>query len=393
MDERLFPAIVAVGYDRADSLRRLLMSIEQADYPENVITLVVSLDYSDKTEELEQMAHEIGWSHGELIIRKYEQRQGLRNHILQCGDLALKYGAVIVLEDDLIVSKCFYNYVVQALDFYGDNPCLAGISLYSHAWNGYANYQFMAQKNEYDAYLGQFSISWGQCWTCSQWEKFREWYSEREKTGLAVNLNLPESMEHWGEQSWGKYFAYYIVEQDLYYVIPYTALSTNCSEQGEHNRFASPTYQVMMLEAEHMRYRFPTMDKAIRYDMFFERVFGDDFLIHGISAKDICIDLNGLRRDAGGRRYILTCQKLADIAPVCTYGLCLRPIEENIISETAGDGLYLYEVSDQFEKVPEGYRASVPRMRYEFYDHPWRRTLRYGLRGLLAGVKRKLGRA
>lgn len=390
MIDFVYPAIVAVGYDRLDCLSRLLKSIEQADYPTKNITLVVSLDRSDNTEALEKIAREVGWSHGKLVIRTFEQRQGLRKHIIQCGDLSLKYGSVIILEDDLIVSKCFYNYVVQALRFYGDDPKITGVSLYSHAWNGYANFQFIAQKNAYDTYMGQFSITWGQCWTKQQWQQFKDWYLEKEKTGLTVNTQLPESIEYWGDKSWGKYFVYYLVEKDLYYIIPYISLTSNCSEVGEHNSMMSAAHQVMLLDANTMDYRFPSFEHAIKYDIFFERIFKNDILIAGIRAADICMDLNGKHRDANGRRYILTCERQKDMQPVHTFGCRLRPIEENVVANVEGNDFFLYAVPASFSKKADTTYPSYFRGRYELYGHSWKRAILFGLHGFLAAVRRKM---
>lgn len=392
MNEDIYPAIVAVGYNRPDCLTRLLKSIEQADYPNENITLVVSLDRSDRTEELAKIAQNIGWSHGELVIRTFEERQGLRKHIIQCGGLSEQYGAVIILEDDLIVSRCFYNYVVQALHFYEDDPRITGVSLYSHAWNGYANYEFMPQRNEFDAYLGQYSITWGQCWTKKQWHGFKEWYEAKAKVGLTTNTALPESIEYWGDKSWGKYFVYYLVEKDLYYIIPYIALSTNCSEIGEHNSFVSSAHQVMLLDADNMKFRFPTIEQAIKYDIFFERIFDADFLIAGIKAKDICIDLNGKHRDANGRHYLLTSEEQKDLTPIHTFGIQLRPIEENIVANIEGEELFLYQVPASFHKKTDTTFPSAARMKYEFYDHSWKRAILFGLRGFTAALQRKLTR-
>lgn len=390
MTNNIYPAIVAVGYNRPDCLTRLLKSIERANYPNENITLVVSLDHSDKTEELIKIAHDIGWSHGKLVIRTFDEKQGLRKHIIQCGDLSEQYGAVIILEDDLVVSRCFYNYVVQTLCFYGDNPKIIGVSLYSHAWNGYANYEFRPQRNEYDTYLGQFSITWGQCWTKKQWRGFKEWYETKEKVGLTTNTKLPESIEHWGDKSWGKYFVYYLVEKNLYYIIPYISLSTNCSEIGEHNTVVSSTHQVMLLDADNMEFCFPTIEQAIKYDVFFERIFDDDFSIAEIKAKDICIDLNGKHRDANGRQYLLTSEKQKDLKPIRTFGIQLRPIEENIIADIEGEEFFLYQVTTSFRKKADTTFPSAARMKYELYDNLWKRTILYGLRGFRNALHRRL---
>ena len=77
MNER-FPAIVAVGYNRPDCMERLIKSVENADYPEENITLIISIDCSEKSDEVEKAAREVGWSHGELIIQHDWQREKLR---------------------------------------------------------------------------------------------------------------------------------------------------------------------------------------------------------------------------------------------------------------------------------------------------------------------------
>ena len=388
----LFPAIVAVGYNPPECMKRLVKSIENADYPAENIKLIVSIDCSDQSDRIEKIVREIGWSHGDLLIKRYTERQGLKNHILQCGDLSEEYGAVIILEDDLVVSRCFYHYVVQALRFYQNHSKIAGISLYSHKWNEYGRYEFMAQKNEYDVYLGQFSITWGQCWTKERWREFRKWYDRKKREGLGVNYQLPEIIEHWGEKSWGKYFVYYIVEKDLYYVIPYISLSTNCSEIGEHNARLSNSYQVMLLDAKAKEYNFPVFNQAIRYDLFFERILEPGRFINGINGKDICIDLNGIHRDTSGKKYLLTSIREPFLKPIRTYGLQMRPIEENVFRETPGMDLFLYRVPKSYKKTKKILKTSYKRTEYEIYGNGWKRVLIYGIRSFFYAVNRRIRR-
>lgn len=387
------PAIVAVGYNRLKSMRRLLCSIERAVYPTDEVSLVVSIDESNEADSIERMVRERGWSHGNLIVRRFEKRQGLRNHIIQCGDLSEKYGAVIILEDDIIVAEYYYMYILQALEEYGKNPKIAGISLYSHAWNGYANYMFTPQRNNYDVYMGQFSETWGQCWTAEQWKGFREWYKKRENDKLIDDNRMPAVIYRWGSQSWGKFFVRYIVENDLFYVVPYISLSSNYSEAGVHNAFSNCTHQVMLLDSVNMKYRFPSFSESIKYDVFFERIFNSNVKIVGISADDICMDLNGLHRDSCGRPYILTCDIIKDAELVKIFGLYLRPIEENVIKNIEDDeGIFLYKInSEKNTTVLKRKQGSVSRIKYELFDFEWRKLLKYCIYLIKNKVKFRLG--
>ena len=367
------PAIVIVGYNRVNTIERLMRSVVNAEYLVDDVTLIVSLDPSDKSNEIIETINKIGWTHGDFIINLNEERMGLKKHILKCGDLTQKYGAVIILEDDLYVSPNYYLYAKQMIEFYCDEERICGVSLYSHAWNGYANYFFMPQRNEYDVYLGQIGISWGQCWTNKHWKSFKKWYEKNKNIKEFKSNKLPASIDLWGDQSWAKYFYNYMVQEDKYYVIPYTALSTNFSEPGEHNNEISNSYQVMLLNSREKKYNIPTFDQAIKYDMFFERILTGK-IINGILGEDICVNLNGLHVDCEGKKYLLTCNKYDGINYVASFGLRIRPIEENVLHNISGDDIFLYESKDLNNLEIMTYkRSSRARIKYEIYDNPKKR--------------------
>ena len=114
-------AIVAVGYNRPDSMEQLLNTVVKADYANDKVDLIVSIDKGEKQNEIVKVAEKVEWLFGNKIIRAFPERQGLRKHIIQCGDLTEKYDAVVVLEDDLNVSEYFYTYVKQTLSFYEED--------------------------------------------------------------------------------------------------------------------------------------------------------------------------------------------------------------------------------------------------------------------------------
>ena len=154
-------AIVAVGYNRPDSIEQLLKSLLNANYAGDQVDLVVSLDKGQRQQEIVTVAEKMSWPHGEKIVRAFPERQGLRAHIIQCGDLTEKYDAVVVLEDDLMVAPHFYSYVKQTVDRYVDDDRIAGISLYKHQTHPGVNRPFEPANNGYDVYMQQFAMSWG----------------------------------------------------------------------------------------------------------------------------------------------------------------------------------------------------------------------------------------
>ena len=199
--------------------------------------------FRSKTGVLRDAAEKFKWEYGNKVIRVFEERQGLRKHILSCGDLSFQYGAVIILEDDIVVGKGFYHYAKEALNFYKSEKKIAGIALYSHKYNGYANKPFEPIHNGYDVFFAHFSISWGQCWSSQQWKCFKEWYAQN-NGDLAEREDIPHQITNWPASSWGKYFAHYIVENDKYYVIPFESHSTCFSDVGQHTGISNSVGQV-----------------------------------------------------------------------------------------------------------------------------------------------------
>ena len=372
--DHLRPAVVAVGYNRPDALARLLNSISRAAFDAGDVTLVISVDHADNQADVLAVADEFIWTHGEKRVRAMERKQGLRSHILQCGDL--------------LVAPGFYRYVCAALDFYGDAPEIAGISLYNHAWNGYADVQFLPQRNEFDTYLGQFSVTWGQCWTASQWRRFRDWYERHPELPADFSARVPADIARWPETSWGKYFVGHLVENDLYYVMPYASLSTNCEEAGQHAEGGSDAHQVMLLEGADKQYAFAPLSKAVRYDLFFERL-GLDLSAYGVDGRNVCVDLHGTKPGLMGKRYLLTC-KTYDLPCKACFGMRMRPIEANVTYGILGNDIRLYDAQNG---LPAPSSNNVfRRMQYEQYRFGWRRLLRYALTDMGRRIRGRLRR-
>ncbi len=121
------PAIVVVTYNRPASLSRLLTFLHHSNFEPEDIHLIISIDYqdSDLHREVVKIAQNFQWKYGEKRIISYKKNLGLKEHVLSCGDLSEQYGAVIVLEDDIVVSPDGYNYAYQSLKVYDSDLNIA----------------------------------------------------------------------------------------------------------------------------------------------------------------------------------------------------------------------------------------------------------------------------
>ena len=134
-----------------------------------------------------------------------------------------EYHKAIVLEDDLITSTNFLEYMNQALDYYQDNPRILSISGYSPIIKGLA-------KNE--VYYTQRASSWG--WACweDRWNKI-DWQAKSyelfvndseaksrfNKMGSDMFLMMKRQMQG-NINSWAIRFCYHQFQNNLFSVHP-----------------------------------------------------------------------------------------------------------------------------------------------------------------------------
>lgn len=342
-------AIVVVGYNRHNEMLRLLESLNKANYGNDKVTLIISLDYSEN-KNVEKIARDFDWMYGEKIVRTFPKRQGLRQHILACGDFLEEYDAIAVLEDDLIVAPAFYQYMKQAVEFYWDDDKIAGISLYNHLWNVNVAYPFMPAKMKGDVYFLQFAQSWGQVWMKKQWNAFKTWYTCNNDTFVAAE-GVPDFVCRWPNNSWLKYHIRYCVEQNKYFVYPYEGLTTCFSEKGEHAKAKTTTYQIPMYYGNDKQYLFmpfqENSNEIAIYDAFFERKYVGKYL--HVSEDDLCVDIYGSKRNTLYKKYLISCKQLP-YKMIASYALELRPQEMNVLLQVKGEDIFLYDTDVSDEK-------------------------------------------
>ncbi len=338
MSEKI--AIVAIAYNRIDSLSRLLHSLSCAYYAGEEVPLYISIDKSD-SDHVERFADDFHWPHGEKTVVRQKENMGLKARILSQGRLLNHYDAVIVLEDDLVVAPDFWNYTRQTVSKYKDNASVAGISLYAFSVNYHLREPFIPMHDGHDVYFMNCAMSWGQVWMRRAWKDFEAWLSAH--PFFAPDAALPQSICKWGEKSWLRYHMRYCIEQDKYFVFPYVSYTTNYAEQGEHMRAVDTIFQVPLLSGHIDTLRLPEdVAAGVRYDGFFE----NKGLYHALGLKEdeVCLDLYRTNGNRTGKRYWLTTRRLP-YAVERSFALGRRPIEQPVLDAQGGSGIFLYDTS------------------------------------------------
>lgn len=334
-------AIVIIAYNREKSLQRLLHSLEKAEYYGDKVTLIISIDKNNNP-LVEHCANTFAWKHGEKIVNVQKYKLGLKDHVLKCGNYINKYNldAAAILEDDIIVSKGFYNYMRQVILYYKDYKELAGISLYTHLWYIPCERPFTPQPSTYDTYFMKYAQSWGQIWLKDSWNEFYNWYLKQNET-FDSDLKIPCNLWTWPDSSWLKYHIKYCIMENKYFVYPYISLTTNCSDIGSNYQKIDNSTQVPILYGTDKKYIFSPFDqKAVRYDEFWERENLEEVL--KIPKGMLAVDLYGFRNE-NKSKYLLTLEH-KNFKIIKRYALRYRPHEINIIENLEGNEIFLYDL-------------------------------------------------
>ncbi len=262
-------ALVVVAHDRPSALDRLLSSLLRLRIPTDVdVPLVISVDGS--VPATLEVANRTEWPFGDKEVIARPERMGLRAHVLSCGDLTGRFDTIAVLEDDLFVSPDAYRYATEAADMYRSETPIAGTSLYSYRLDEYQRLAFRPLDDGYDTFFMQMPSSWGQVWTASQWNAFREWLAA---VGKIPDVRLPARAAAWpADTSWKRAFLSYLIDTDRYFVFPSRSLTSNCGDAGAHFRRATTNLTTPIADGPR-QWRFaPWSDAAIRYDAWFEPI-------------------------------------------------------------------------------------------------------------------------
>lgn len=315
-------------------------------YPDVPIPLCICIDYQESNEnrEVYEIAANFNWPHGDVEVILQEENLGLKKHVITCGDLTKKYGSIIMLEDDLFLSPDFYFYATSALLYYEREDSIAGISLYNHKLNFLNRQKFEPVNDGNDVYFLQIASSWGQAWTPSQWEGFRNWLLKHPT--IPTDASLPGYIKSWPDKSWLKHYIWYLVDTKKYFVYPRFSLSTNFGDQGENNIKSNTFYQVSLLQGKRMFQFVPIKDSYSIYDSFFEiNLSVLSKLWPHVLNLDVTLNLYSEKKlSMIDTEYVIS--PIASQKPILSFGRKLKPHELNVIYEVPGQDFFLSRTED-----------------------------------------------
>lgn len=244
-----YAPIVVFGYNRADMIKNLLESLERNEDVQKM-DLYIFLDVPDK-----KSVRDKKWSQQVIeYVKQYKKKSKFKKVIVEIAKehkglaasiisgvtkIINKYGKVIVLEDDLIVSNDFLDYMQRGLEFYRYHHKIWSIGGHCFKIDGLDKYKE-------DVFLLPRVESWGWAtwknrwnrtdWNVTTYPGFKNNIFKRAAFNIGGNdlsRMLDSQMENSEYNSWAIRWGYQQFLEGKYTVFPKESRVRNC---GNDNR-------------------------------------------------------------------------------------------------------------------------------------------------------------
>lgn len=192
------PAIALFTYKRPEHLRRTVQALTQNRGAEEFDLIIFSdapKQASDQV-QVEAVRSEIGGIGGfkKVAVIERSTNLGLAGSIISgVSETLKKYPAIIVLEDDMLTSPGFLDFMRQGLEQYADEPMVSSICAYSP-------YPQSQQAQLPESYFLPGADCWGWATWPRAWRHFREdakgLAQEIESRGLIEEFDLQGSQKN-----------------------------------------------------------------------------------------------------------------------------------------------------------------------------------------------------
>lgn len=242
-----FAPVVVFAYSRKDKVEVCLKNLER-----NKVGILKKTDLfifadgykskSDKNDVLETQSFLESYSQHslfkEVFLKKNVLNVGLANSIIEgVTEVVNQYGKVIVVEDDIMVSNTFLEYMNSALSFYESQKVIGQINAYSYPLKALKKYRkdvFFLKKGDCWGWA-----TWSDRWNNAIWKDFDylTYYHDRKK-----RIQFEKLESYWDRimikqmkgliDSWAIRWVFYLFENNMLAVYPKNSLVSNYGMDG-----------------------------------------------------------------------------------------------------------------------------------------------------------------
>lgn len=287
--------IIIFAFNRLDSLKQTVQSLLKNEEAKDS-ALYVFVDgarshkkgEADKVKAVQKYVHSIRGFKSVSYTFSNENKGLAKSVIDGTTEIINQYGKVIVIEDDLFLSKSFLRYMNEMLIRYEKDERIMQISGYSSKLKKLYSY-------EWDAYLSERAHSWTWAtwkdrWDTVDWEvkDFAQLRANRKlqrnfcKRGSDLYGMLRGYMEG-RNNSWYIRFNYSMYKQQRYAVCPvrslvrndgFTTEATHCNAYNRYKIDFEECHDGVFSVPEHLEPHERIMSDAVRYWSLYYRIYG-----------------------------------------------------------------------------------------------------------------------
>ena len=233
-----YAPILLFVYNRPEHTQRVIASLRNNEEANQSHLFVYSDSWKDNNDEtavrkVRQLIHSIS-GFKEITIIERNKNWGLAHNIIDGVTTQVnRFGRVIVIEDDLLISPYFLRFMNEALECYKNEQQIGHIQAYD----------FTQNTSLPDTFLIKWTGSWGWAtwedrWKLADWEMrsyaaFRRSRQDREfeKLQKGINRMLKQQME--GKlDSWAVRWCYSLFVNDRLTVYPKISRTQNIGFDG-----------------------------------------------------------------------------------------------------------------------------------------------------------------
>ena len=280
----LAPVVLFV-YNRVDHTSRVLETLGKNELAKDTELYVFSDAAKsdkglDKVNAVREYINQKEWQKNfkTVTIVQAEKNKGLAKSVIGgVSEIIEKYGTVIVIEDDLILSPYFLNYMNGALDYYKEDSKIWAISGYSFPMRSLKNYP-------HDVFYSYRGSSWGWATWDDRWKKV-DWEvsdyaalmssQERQKQfnrGGSDLVNMLRLQMEGKIDSWAVRWVYAQSKLDTYTVYPKHSYLGNggCDGSGTHSGKNDDYWTDIQMSSEECKFETLEIDKKLAREFWYK---------------------------------------------------------------------------------------------------------------------------
>lgn len=232
-DDEVDFRIIVITYNRDESLMKLLRTIDELELDGDTAALEIWIDvnkaggFHNKTVSA---AKSFKWKKGPTRVHIQTSHAGIYGQWIDTWrprDPTSKE-RVLILEDDISISKYAYRWIKAVHGSYGSHPDFAGSSLTSDEQKSHdGKYRVLYRPKNETVFMYKCLGTWGFSPRTSMWADFQDWYHEHivKKDFHPYVPNIAPTQWYKGfeasgnaDSMWEQWFVYYAYKEKLFTV-------------------------------------------------------------------------------------------------------------------------------------------------------------------------------